>query len=366
MRPTIRFGRIAGIEVGVHWSLLVIGVLLVGSLAGGVLPATAPDAHGSYLAAAVLAVVFFFGSILAHELAHSIVAVRRGQKVNGITLWLLGGVSELGTEAKNARDELHVAIAGPATSFALAIVFGGSRSRSTRSRRARCCRPSRGGSRWSTSSSPSSTCCPARRSTADACSRRGSGSATATAAARRSPRHAPAGVVGTLLIVGFHRARVLGLRLHLHRPRRLVRAQRLLARGEHGPPVPHARRPRRRRADASHRPLRPRLDDRRRLRARRRADPPPRVGWHTERPATSQRGVRRPTRGTGARATPRARVCRSRPSRGWPSERRRATRSPAGFPALVVDADDRPVGLLSVDELKIAARSDPVLARSAR
>jgi Zn-dependent protease len=124
MRPTIRLGRIAGIEVGVHWSLLVIGVLLVGSLAGSALPATAPDAHGSYLAAAVLAVGFFFASILAHELAHSIVANRRGQKVNGITLWLLGGVSELGTESKNARDELHVAIAGPATSLALAAAFG--------------------------------------------------------------------------------------------------------------------------------------------------------------------------------------------------------------------------------------------------
>jgi Zn-dependent protease len=124
MRPTIRLGRIAGIEVGVHWSLLVIGVLLVGSLAGGVLPATAPDARGSYLAAAVLGVGFFFASILAHELAHSVVAKRRGQDVKGITLWLLGGVSELGTESKNARDELHVAIAGPATSLALAALFG--------------------------------------------------------------------------------------------------------------------------------------------------------------------------------------------------------------------------------------------------
>jgi Zn-dependent protease len=125
MRPTIRLGRIAGIEVGIHWSLLVIGVLLVGSLAGGVLPAWAPNAHGSYLAAAVLAVALFFASILAHELAHSIVARRRGQGVNGITLWLLGGVSELGTESKNARDELDVAIVGPLTSLALAGIFGG-------------------------------------------------------------------------------------------------------------------------------------------------------------------------------------------------------------------------------------------------
>jgi Zn-dependent protease len=124
MRPTIRLGRIAGIEVGVHWSLLVIGALLVGSLAGGELPALAPNAHGSYLAAAVLAVLLFFASILAHELAHSIVARRQGQTVDGITLWLLGGVSKLGSEPRDARDEFRVAIAGPATTLALAVGFG--------------------------------------------------------------------------------------------------------------------------------------------------------------------------------------------------------------------------------------------------
>jgi Zn-dependent protease len=125
MRPTFRLGRIAGVEVGFHWSLLAIGALLVGSLAGTMLPQAVPHAHGSYLSAALLAVVLFFGSILAHELAHSIVARRRGQGVNGITLWLLGGVSELGTESKNARDELDVAIVGPLTSLALAGIFGG-------------------------------------------------------------------------------------------------------------------------------------------------------------------------------------------------------------------------------------------------
>src|SRR5438876_10808923 len=124
MRPTFRLGRVAGVEVGFHWSLLAIGALLVGSLAGSMLPQAVPHAHGSYLSAAVLAVVLFFASILAHELAHSIVARRQGQAVNGITLWLLGGVSELGTESKNARDELHVAIAGPLTSLALAGIYG--------------------------------------------------------------------------------------------------------------------------------------------------------------------------------------------------------------------------------------------------
>ncbi len=124
MRSTIRLGRIAGIEVGIHWSLLVIAFVLVGSLAGAQFPAIAPRAHGSYLAAALLAVALFFGSILAHELAHSIVARRQGQTVSGITLWLLGGVSKLGSDAKDAGDEFRVAVAGPATSLGLAAGFG--------------------------------------------------------------------------------------------------------------------------------------------------------------------------------------------------------------------------------------------------
>ena len=124
MRSTFRLGRIAGIEVGIHWSLLVIGVLLVGSLAGGQLPNLAPNAHGSYLAAAVLAVAFFFASILAHELAHSVVARRQGQNVEGITLWLLGGVSQMSSESKSAGDQFRVSIAGPAMTLVLAGVFG--------------------------------------------------------------------------------------------------------------------------------------------------------------------------------------------------------------------------------------------------
>jgi Zn-dependent protease len=125
MRPTLRLGRVAGIEIGVHWSLLVVGALLVSSLAGSLLPDLQPDAGGSYWAAAVIAVAAFFASILAHELAHSLVAVWRGQRVEGITLWLLGGVARLRDEARDARGELLVAIAGPLTSFVLGGAFVG-------------------------------------------------------------------------------------------------------------------------------------------------------------------------------------------------------------------------------------------------
>jgi Zn-dependent protease len=122
MRPTIRLGRIAGIEVGVHWSLLVIGVLLVGSLAGGQLPSIAPHAHGSYLAAAVLAVVLFFASILAHELAHAVVARRVDVPVSSIVLFVFGGLATLEREPKRPRDEILIAAAGPLASAAMGLL----------------------------------------------------------------------------------------------------------------------------------------------------------------------------------------------------------------------------------------------------
>jgi Zn-dependent protease len=125
LRPTLRLGRIRGIEIGVHWSLLVIGLLLATTLASGVLPDLVPDAGGNYWAAATLGTALFFASILAHELAHALVALWRGQRVENITLWLLGGVASLRDEAKDARSEFMVAVAGPATSMALGAAFVG-------------------------------------------------------------------------------------------------------------------------------------------------------------------------------------------------------------------------------------------------
>lgn len=120
MRDSIRLGRFAGIPVGIHWSLLVIAGLLTFDLAFGLLP------EGGTAAAVVVAaatVVAFFASVLAHELAHSVVARRHGVEVRGITLWLLGGVARLDGEIPTARAELQIALAGPATSVGLAAGF---------------------------------------------------------------------------------------------------------------------------------------------------------------------------------------------------------------------------------------------------
>jgi Zn-dependent protease len=124
MDANVSLGKIAGIRVGVHWSLLLIFWLVVWSLAGGQLPHAAPGhATGAYWIAALCAGVIFYGCLLAHELAHSVVARHRNIDVEGIVLWLLGGVSKFKSEPADPEGELRIAIAGPATSAALAVGF---------------------------------------------------------------------------------------------------------------------------------------------------------------------------------------------------------------------------------------------------
>jgi Zn-dependent protease len=116
----VTLGRIAGIAVGASWSLLVIIGLITWTLAAAVLPAGAPDspAAANWAVGAVTAIAFL-ASLLAHELAHAIVARSRGMEVEGITLWMFGGVSRLGREAPEPRTELRVAVAGPLASVAI-------------------------------------------------------------------------------------------------------------------------------------------------------------------------------------------------------------------------------------------------------
>jgi Zn-dependent protease/CBS domain-containing protein len=126
MNATVPFGRIAGIPVGAHWSALLVVVLLSELLALNVLPGAAPG-HGTatYLLAGAVAAVLFMLSLLAHELAHALVARRAGLGVRSITLWLLGGVSELAAQPDRPGTEIRVAVVGPAVSLALAGAFAG-------------------------------------------------------------------------------------------------------------------------------------------------------------------------------------------------------------------------------------------------
>ena len=125
MNQNLRLGKIAGIPVGLNWSVLAIFVLIVWELADLVLPGYHPhDARAVYWAAATVGALLFFASLLAHEAAHALVAKRHGIAVRSITLWLFGGVSELEGEALTPGVEFRVAIVGPLTSFAVALVAG--------------------------------------------------------------------------------------------------------------------------------------------------------------------------------------------------------------------------------------------------
>ncbi|QJS14745.1 site-2 protease family protein [Streptomyces argyrophyllae] len=105
-------------RVGLHWSVLVIVVLVTVALARGEFPAAHPGYSAvQYWTLALLAAVVFLVSLLAHELAHAVVARRNGVQVDGITLWMLGGAARLHSEAATPAAELRIAAVGPLTSL---------------------------------------------------------------------------------------------------------------------------------------------------------------------------------------------------------------------------------------------------------
>jgi Zn-dependent protease/CBS domain-containing protein len=124
MNENLSLGRIAGIHVGLNWSLLVVAALIAWSIATGILPAAAPgQTTAAYWTAGVISAFVYLASLLAHELAHSIVATRRGVKVEGITLWLFGGVSRFNSESSSPGAQTLITFVGPLTSLLLGAVF---------------------------------------------------------------------------------------------------------------------------------------------------------------------------------------------------------------------------------------------------
>jgi len=118
-----RIARVAGIDIKVDTSWLLIALfigytffarfdLLYDELTGG-----------EAVALAAAAAVVFFGSVLVHELAHSVFARARGIPVKGITLFLFGGATEITTESRSPKDEFVIAVVGPLTSFAIGGVL---------------------------------------------------------------------------------------------------------------------------------------------------------------------------------------------------------------------------------------------------
>jgi len=125
---SLRLFNIAGIRIEVHVSWFLIFALLLWSLSAGYFPHAYPDQPVVvYWVAGFVASLLFFLSILLHELAHSLVALRYGIDIPSITLFVFGGVSRLGREVTRPDVEFKIAIAGPAMSFLLALVFAGLR-----------------------------------------------------------------------------------------------------------------------------------------------------------------------------------------------------------------------------------------------
>jgi Zn-dependent protease/CBS domain-containing protein len=123
MHASIRFGRVGGVEIGAHWTWLLIFGLFVWSLGGAVFPTENPGlADATYAAMAIVAALLFFTTLVLHELGHALTARREGVEIEGITLWVFGGVAKFKGMFPSAGAEFRIAIAGPIVS----LVIGGS------------------------------------------------------------------------------------------------------------------------------------------------------------------------------------------------------------------------------------------------
>ncbi|MEA5446671.1 site-2 protease family protein [Gammaproteobacteria bacterium AB-CW1] len=122
-KTVLVLGHIHGIRLQVHISWLVIFALLMVTLTTTLQHHHPEWALITSLLTALFTALLFFASILAHEMGHSIVAIRRGVPVKSITLFIFGGMAQLGRDSDNPEDEFRIAIAGPLVSLALAVGF---------------------------------------------------------------------------------------------------------------------------------------------------------------------------------------------------------------------------------------------------
>jgi len=124
LKGGFRIFKIFGIDINLDWSWIFIFLLITWNLAAGVFPQMHPDWPSALnWSVALAASILFFASLLAHEMAHSLVAKSRGLPVKSITLFLFGGVSNLEHEPESASTELIMAIVGPLTSIVLGLLF---------------------------------------------------------------------------------------------------------------------------------------------------------------------------------------------------------------------------------------------------
>jgi Zn-dependent protease/CBS domain-containing protein len=126
MKSGFRLGKVLGFEVSVDFSWFIIFFLVLWSFSMGLFPAQVPGlAPAAYLIAGLVTALLLFSSLLAHELSHSVVARMKGIPVEGITLFIFGGVARTRMEASSPGDEFQIAGVGPLSSFAIALMFAG-------------------------------------------------------------------------------------------------------------------------------------------------------------------------------------------------------------------------------------------------
>jgi Zn-dependent protease/predicted transcriptional regulator len=125
MEANIKLGRIFGIDVGLHYSWLIIALLVTLSLTGQFRATNPQWGAGVIWATAIATALLFFASIVAHELSHAAVAKANGLPVKSITLFALGGVALIEKEAEDAKTEFWMGIVGPIASVVIGFTFLG-------------------------------------------------------------------------------------------------------------------------------------------------------------------------------------------------------------------------------------------------
>ncbi len=124
MHASVRIGTIRHIPIGLHSSWFLVFALVAWSLARGYFPPTYPDLDAAtYWALGIVTSLLFFVSVLLHEMGHSWIAQRNGIAVNSITLFIFGGVAQIAREPDRPGTEFRIAIAGPAVSLSLFVIF---------------------------------------------------------------------------------------------------------------------------------------------------------------------------------------------------------------------------------------------------
>ncbi len=120
----IELFTIAGVEIEIDFSWIIVFVLILWSLSSGYFPQEYPGhTVGEYWIVGMVATILFFASVVGHELSHAAMGNALGETVTKITLFIFGGMAHLSGEPKTAADELKIAAVGPASSVVIAAIF---------------------------------------------------------------------------------------------------------------------------------------------------------------------------------------------------------------------------------------------------